>query len=121
MENSAAPVMGTKYRPRCTWTVEEKGAWVADWEKSGQTLSEFCRLNDLSGPTLNWNRISTDPRELLGVAMSIKPSVAGDVGGIILRLLVLPAQIEQLGHQLLLYVRIGGPAVDVQKLVGIFL
>ena len=49
--------MGTKYRPRCTWTAEEKEAWVADWEKSGQTLSEFARQNDLPSPTLSlWVR-----------------------------------------------------------------
>lgn len=44
---------GLKTRQRCSWTAEEKSAWVAEWEKSGETLSEFSRQNDLPLATLS--------------------------------------------------------------------
>jgi transposase-like protein len=44
-------------RPRMTWTLGEKEQWVADFERSGQTLTEFSRVNDLPAASLTaWVR-----------------------------------------------------------------
>jgi transposase-like protein len=60
METSVAgtpATAGVKTRQRCNWTAEEKAAWVAEWEKSGETMSEFSRQNDLPSATFNlWVR-----------------------------------------------------------------
>jgi transposase-like protein len=56
METSVASTpaaAGLKTRQRCSWTAEERAAWVSDWEKSGETLTEFCRQNDLPAASLS--------------------------------------------------------------------
>ncbi len=37
-----------KPRAGCTWSPSERAEWVALFEKSGQSITEFCRDNDLS-------------------------------------------------------------------------
>jgi len=42
-----------KPRTRVNWTATEKADWLALYEKSGQSVSEFCRTNDLPTATLS--------------------------------------------------------------------
>ena len=42
-----------KPRTRVNWTATEKADWLALYEKSGQSVSEFCRTNDLPPATLS--------------------------------------------------------------------
>ena len=42
-----------KPRTRVNWTAAEKADWLALYEKSGQSVSEFCRTNDLPPATLS--------------------------------------------------------------------
>jgi transposase-like protein len=48
----AAPV-AAKPRTRVNWTPAERAEWLAMYEKSGQSVSEFCRANDLPPATLS--------------------------------------------------------------------
>jgi hypothetical protein len=50
--NPVAPAP-TKPRTRVNWTPAERAEWLALFEKSGQGVSEFCRLNDLPPATLS--------------------------------------------------------------------
>jgi len=43
---------GTAKRQRVTWSAEERVDWVRMFEKSGQSVGEFCRTNDLPEATL---------------------------------------------------------------------
>lgn len=57
----AAPV-ATKPRTRVNWTPAERAEWLALFEKSGQTVSEFCRANDLPPATLSlWRQSQVGP------------------------------------------------------------
>jgi transposase-like protein len=42
-----------KPRTRVNWTPAERAEWLAMYEKSGQSVSEFCRANDLPPATLS--------------------------------------------------------------------
>jgi transposase-like protein len=42
-----------KPRTRVNWTAAERAEWLAMFEKSGQSVSEFCRTNDLPPATLS--------------------------------------------------------------------
>jgi len=42
----------TKPRTRMMWSVAERAEWLALYERSGQSVAEFCRHNDLSPATL---------------------------------------------------------------------
>jgi len=48
----AAPA-ATRARTRVNWTPAERAEWLALFEKSGQSMSEFCRANDLPSATLS--------------------------------------------------------------------
>jgi transposase-like protein len=48
----AAPV-AARPRTRVNWTPAERAEWLAMYEKSGQSVSEFCRANDLPPATLS--------------------------------------------------------------------
>lgn len=51
-----------KPRTRCSWSPEERAEWVALFEHSGQSLSQFCRDNDLPVPTLSaWRAQLREP------------------------------------------------------------
>jgi transposase-like protein len=41
-----------KPRTRMMWTAAERAEWLALFERSGQSVAEFCRHNDLSPATL---------------------------------------------------------------------
>ena len=41
-----------KPRTRMIWTAAERAEWLALFERSGQSVAEFCRHNDLSPATL---------------------------------------------------------------------
>jgi transposase-like protein len=43
----------TKPRTRVIWTPAERAEWLALFEKSGQSVSELCRANDLVPATLS--------------------------------------------------------------------
>jgi transposase-like protein len=40
-------------RARVTWSAEERVDWVRMFEKSGKSVSDFCRENDLPPATLS--------------------------------------------------------------------
>jgi transposase-like protein len=42
-----------KPRTRVNWTPAERSEWLALFGKSGQSVSEFCRTNDLPPATLS--------------------------------------------------------------------
>jgi len=46
-----APPISTKVRTRVNWTPAERAQWLSLFEKSGQSVSEFCRANDLPPAT----------------------------------------------------------------------
>jgi transposase-like protein len=48
----AAPA-AAKSRTRVNWTPAERAEWLALFEKSNQSVSEFCRANDLPPATLS--------------------------------------------------------------------
>jgi transposase-like protein len=50
---SVAVPAATKPRTRVNWTPAERSEWLALFEKSGQSVSEFCRANDLPPATLS--------------------------------------------------------------------
>lgn len=43
----------TKPRTRVNWTPAERSEWLALFEKSGQSVGEFCRANDPPPATLS--------------------------------------------------------------------
>ena len=56
-QKSPRPAASIKSRSRCTWSVEERTEWLRLLDASGQTLSEFCRTNDLPESTVSlWRR-----------------------------------------------------------------
>jgi transposase-like protein len=47
----------TPRRTRCVWSPAERAEWLALFERSGKSPSEFCRENDLAEATLSlWRR-----------------------------------------------------------------
>jgi transposase-like protein len=50
---TVATPLAAKPRTRVNWTAAEKADWLALCEKSGQSVSEFCRTNDLPPATLS--------------------------------------------------------------------
>jgi transposase-like protein len=64
MSNPAPPPISapnpTKVRTRVNWTPVERAQWLSLFEKSGQSVSEFCRANDLPSATLSlWRQQQT--------------------------------------------------------------
>jgi transposase-like protein len=50
---TVASQSAAKPRTRVNWTAAEKADWLALYEESGQSVSEFCRTNDLPPATLS--------------------------------------------------------------------
>lgn len=50
---TVATQSAAKPRTRVNWTAAEKVDWLALYEKSGQSVGEFCRTNDLPPATLS--------------------------------------------------------------------
>jgi transposase-like protein len=50
---TVATQSAVKPRTRVSWTAAEKADWLALYEKSGQSVSEFCRANDLAPASLS--------------------------------------------------------------------
>jgi transposase-like protein len=49
--------LSTPKRARVTWSTEERADWVRMFEKSGKSLTDFCRENDLPDATMSlWRR-----------------------------------------------------------------
>jgi transposase-like protein len=51
--SAAAPPIPTKPRTRVNWTPAERAEWLSIFEKSGHSVTEFCRANDLPSATLS--------------------------------------------------------------------
>ena len=79
----AAPV-ATKPRTRVNWTPAERAEWLALFEKSGQSVSEFCRANDLPPATLSlWrqSQAGTSTRPESGELVEISPAALMNASG----------------------------------------
>ena len=80
-QKSPRPAASIKSRSRCTWSVEERTEWLRLLDASGQTLSEFCRSNDLPESTVSlWRRqqreasqATTEAGEFVEVALPTAP------------------------------------------------
>ena len=47
----------TKSRTRCSWSVSERAEWLKLLDESGQSVSAFCRDNDLPESSVSlWRR-----------------------------------------------------------------
>lgn len=68
-----ADTPSTRARARCSWNAEERVQWITLLEQSGQSLSEFCRANDLPESTVSLWR-----KQLRGA-----PSVPSDTGALL--------------------------------------
>ena len=74
---SVAVPAATKPRTRVNWTPAERSEWLALFEKSGQSVSEFCRANDLPPATLSlWrqNQAGTSAGTEGGEIVEISPA-----------------------------------------------
>jgi transposase-like protein len=61
--NSPATKRSTKTRTRCSWSAEERAEWLTMLEQSGQSLSEFCRANELPEATVSrWRKQLREPK-----------------------------------------------------------
>ena len=86
-QKSPRPAASIKSRSRCTWSVAERTEWLRLLDASGQTLSEFCRSNDLPESTVSlWRRqqrevsqATTEAGEFVEVALPTAP-VSNGVG-----------------------------------------
>jgi transposase-like protein len=57
MTTPASAPTTTKPRGRVNWTAAERTEWLELYKQSGQSVSEFCRANDLPPATLSlWRR-----------------------------------------------------------------
>jgi transposase-like protein len=57
MTTPASAPTTTKPRDRVKWTAAERAEWLELYKQSGQSVSEFCRANDLPPATLSlWRR-----------------------------------------------------------------
>ena len=80
-QKSPRPAASIKSRSRCTWSVAERTEWLRLLDASGQTLSEFCRTNDLPESTVSlWRRqqreasqATTEASEFVEVALPTAP------------------------------------------------
>ena len=79
-----APTAATKPRTRVNWTPAERSEWLALFEKSGQSVNEFCRANDLPPATLSLWRQSqagtsagTEGGELVEISPAALTSAIG--------------------------------------------
>ena len=82
--NPTASTAATKRRTRVNWTAAERAEWLALHDKSGQSVSEFCRANDLPPATLSlWRQnqtgtsAGTDGGELVEVSTAVLINAAG--------------------------------------------
>jgi transposase-like protein len=76
----------TKPRGRVNWTSAERAEWLELYKQSGQSVSEFCRANDLPPATLSlWRQRqagASEPApegklvEISGVALNTLPPAA---------------------------------------------
>jgi transposase-like protein len=76
----------TKPRGRVNWTAPERTEWLDLYKQSGQSVSEFCRANDLPPATLSlWRRRqagASEPApegrlvEISGAALNTSPPAA---------------------------------------------
>jgi transposase-like protein len=97
----AASAAVTKPRARVNWTPAERSEWLALFEKSGQSVSEFCRANDLASSTLSlWRQqqsgasagsgggelVEISPAALVKVAGAKAPVTIRLPGGIVLEI-----------------------------------
>jgi transposase-like protein len=66
------PASTSKSRARVNWTAAERIEWLALFEKSDQTVAEFCRANGLPPATLSYWRqqqgAGADGDELVEIA-----------------------------------------------------
>ena len=80
-QKAPRPAGSIKTRSRCTWSMEERREWLRLLDASGQTLSEFCRSNDLPESTVSlWRRQqreasqeTTEAGEFVEVALPAAP------------------------------------------------
>ena len=80
-DKAPRPAASIKSRSRCTWSVAERTEWLRLLDASGQTLSEFCRTNDLRESTVSlWRRqqreasqATTEASEFVEVALPTAP------------------------------------------------
>ena len=80
-QKSPRPAASIKSRSRCTWSGSERTEWLRLLDASGQTLSEFCRTNDLPESTVSlWRRqqreasqATTEASEFVEVALPPAP------------------------------------------------
>lgn len=80
-------ILKLKQRPRVNWTVQERAEWLTLFGKSGQTVAEFCRENELSKTTLSyWLRRERRSRgaeaSLVELPASIVSTVASTGGAV---------------------------------------
>ncbi len=73
----------TKPRGRVNWTAAERAEWLELYKQSGQSVSEFCRANDLPPATLSlWRQQQAGAREparlveISGAALNTSPPAA---------------------------------------------
>ena len=74
---SVAVPAATKPGTRVNWSPAERSEWLALFEKSGQSVSEFCRANDLPPATLSlWrqSQAGTSAGTKGGEIMEISPA-----------------------------------------------
>jgi hypothetical protein len=90
---SAAVPAATKPRTRVNWTPAERSEWLALFDKSGQSVSEFCRANDLPPATSSlWRQsqagssAAADGGELVEISPAALMNTAGPRATITIRL-----------------------------------
>ena len=86
MTTPASAPTTTKPRDRVKWTSAERAEWLELYKQSGQSVSEFCRANDLPPATLSlWRQRqagASEPAsegklvELSGAALNTLPPAA---------------------------------------------
>jgi transposase-like protein len=64
LRTPASAATKTKPRGRVNWTAAERAEWLELYKQSGQSVSEFCRANDLPPATLSlWRQRQAGARE----------------------------------------------------------
>jgi transposase-like protein len=75
--NAAASTIAKKPKTRVNWTPAERSEWLALFEKSGRSVSELCRANDLPPAALSlWrqSQAGTSPGTEGGELVEISPT-----------------------------------------------
>jgi transposase-like protein len=79
----ASAATRTKPRGRVNWTAAERAEWLELYKQSGQSVSEFCRANDLPPATLSlWRQQQAGAREptrlveISGATLNTSPPAA---------------------------------------------